>query len=82
MSGKLQCLGTTATLLSSIYANERPRRYPLDGDQLDRIAAGTDFNQLPSVTSSLVNGSNGSGGVNQFSLSIVAPNRSLPLQLF
>ena len=39
-------------------------------DQLDSITAGGDFDQLPSITPFLLNGSNGLGGVNRFSLSV------------
>jgi hypothetical protein len=70
MNDKLLWLVTTATLLSSIDATSARKAIRSTDDQLDRITAGSDFNQLPSVTSFLVNGSNGSGGANQFFPSI------------
>ena len=65
MSAKLLCLVTAATLLSSIDATSAREAIRSTDDQLGRITAGNDFNQLPPVTSFLVNGSNGSGGANQ-----------------
>jgi hypothetical protein len=70
MTGKLLCLVMTAPLLSSIDATSAREAIRSTDDRLDRITAGNDFNQLPSVTSFLVNGSNGSGGANQFFPSI------------
>jgi hypothetical protein len=61
MNDKLLWLVTTATLLSSIDATSAQEAIRSTDDQLDRITAGSDFNQLPPVTSFLVDGSNGSG---------------------
>jgi hypothetical protein len=70
MSGKLLCLVSATALLSSIAATSAREDVRLTDDQLDKITAGSDLNQMPLVESLLVNGSNGSGGVNQFSPSI------------
>ena len=70
MSGKLLCLMTTAGLLCSINAASAREAVRLTDDQLDRVTAGAELTQMPPVTSFLVNGSNGAGGVNQLSPSI------------
>jgi hypothetical protein len=70
VSGKLLCLISAAALLSSIAATSAREPVRLTADQLDKITAGSDLNQMPLVESLLVNGSNGPGGVNQFSPSI------------
>jgi hypothetical protein len=70
MSGKLLSLLTASALLCSIGTASAREAVRLTDDQLDKVTAGADFNQMPPVTSSLVNGSNGPGGVNQFSPSI------------
>jgi hypothetical protein len=72
MSGKLLCLMTTAGLLCSIGATNAREAVRLTDEQLDRVTAGAELSQIPSVTSFLVNGSNGAGGINQFSPSIAA----------
>jgi len=69
MSGKLLCL-TAAVLLSSIGTTNAREVVRLTDAQLDNVTAGADLNQLPFVASLLVNGANGSGGINQFSPSI------------
>ena len=70
MGGKLLCLISGATLLSSIAATSAREPVRMTDNQLDKITAGTDPGQMPLVESLLVNGSNGPGGVNQFSPSI------------
>jgi len=70
MSGKLLCLISAASLLSSITATSAREPVRLTDDQLEKITAGSNPSQMPLVESLLVNGSNGSGGVNQFSPSI------------
>jgi hypothetical protein len=70
MSGKLLCVMTTAGLLCSVGATSAREVVRLTDDQLDRVTAGAQPTQMPSVTSFLVNGSNGTGGINQFSPSI------------
>jgi hypothetical protein len=69
MSGKLLCL-MTAGLLCSIGAANAREAARLTDEQLDRVTAGAELTQTPSMTSFLVNGSNGAGGINQFSPSI------------
>jgi hypothetical protein len=68
MSGKLRCLISAAALLCSIAPSNAREAVRLADEQLDKITAGS--NQMPLVESLLVNGSNGTGGVNQFSPSI------------
>jgi hypothetical protein len=70
MSGKLLCLVTAAVLISSINAPRARELVRLTDSQLDNVTAGAEFGQMPALTSLLVNGSNGPGGVNQFSPSI------------
>ena len=70
MSGKFLYLISAAALLSSIAIADAREAVRLTDAQLDNITAGSDLNQMPLVESLLVNGSNGSGGVNQFSPSI------------
>ena len=70
MSGKLLVLASAAALLCSIAATSAREPVRLADDQLDKITAGSDLSQTPLVASLLVNGSNGPGGVNQFSPSI------------
>jgi len=70
MSAKFLCLMTTAGLLCSIGAPGAREAVRLTDEQLDRVTAGAELTQLPAVTSLLVTGSNGTGGVNQFSPSI------------
>jgi hypothetical protein len=70
MSAKLLYLISAAALLSSIAVADAREAVRLTDAQLDNITAGSDLNQMPLVESLLVNGSNGSGGVNQFSPSI------------
>jgi len=69
MSGKLLCL-TAAALLSSIGATSAREAVRLTDAQLDKVTAGADVGQMPSIVSFLANGSNGPDGVNQFSPSI------------
>jgi hypothetical protein len=70
MSGKLLSLITVTALLfaSGVVSGREVVR--LTDDQLDNVTAGGEANQLTPVASFLVNGSNGPGGVNQFSPSI------------
>ena len=70
MSGKLLCLLIAAVLLSSIGATSAREAVRLTDAQLDTVTAGADIGQIPIIASFLANGSNGSGGVNQFSPSI------------
>jgi len=70
MGGKLLCLISGATLLSSIAGTSAREPVRMTDNQLDKITAGSDPGQMPLVESLLVNGSNGPGGVNQFSPSI------------
>jgi hypothetical protein len=70
MSGKLLCLISVTALLSSIAVTSAREAVRLTDGQLDKITAGSNLNQMPLVESLLVNGSNGPGGVNQFSPSI------------
>jgi hypothetical protein len=70
MSGKLLILVTLAALLSTMNAPSARELVRLTDNQLDNVTAGADFSQMPPLTSLLVNGSNGAGGVNQFSPSI------------
>jgi hypothetical protein len=70
MSGKFLYLISATALLSSIAIADAREAVRLTDAQLDNITAGSDLNQMPLVESLLVNGSNGSGGVNQFSPSI------------
>jgi hypothetical protein len=68
VSSCVSCDGYAVIILDQY---ERAREaIRLTDDQLDSITTGGDFNQLPSITPFLVNGSNGLGGVNRFSLSI------------
>ena len=70
MSGKLLFMTSAAALLCSIAATSAREPMRLADDQLDKVTAGSDTSQTPLVASLLVNGSNGPGGVNQFSPSI------------
>jgi hypothetical protein len=70
MSGKLLCLLIATALLSSIGATSAREAVRLTDAQLDAVTAGTDLTQMPVIASFLANGSNGPGGVNQFSPSI------------
>jgi hypothetical protein len=70
MSGKLLYPMIVAGLLSSFGAAIAQERVRLTDDQLDKVTAGADLGQMPALASLLVNGSNGPGGVNQFSPSI------------
>jgi hypothetical protein len=70
MSGKLLCLLIAAALLSSIGATSAREAVHLTDVQLDSVTAGADLTQVPVIASFLANGSNGPGGVNQFSPSI------------
>jgi hypothetical protein len=70
MSGKLLYPVIVAALLSPIDAASAREAMRLTDDQLDKLTAGAELGQMPALTSFLVNGSNGAGGVNQFSPSI------------
>jgi hypothetical protein len=70
MNGKVLSLVTAAALLSSIGAPSAQGPMRLSDDQLDKVTAGANFSEMPALNSFLVNGSNGAGGVNQFSPSI------------
>ena len=70
MNGKLLFLVTVAASLSMMNAPSARELVRLTDNQLDNVTAGVDFSQMPALTSLLVNGSNGAGGVNQFSPSI------------
>lgn len=70
MSGKLLSLMTTAGLLCAIGTAHAREAARLTDEQLDRVTAGAELAQTPPMTSFLVNGSNGAGGINQFSPSI------------
>jgi hypothetical protein len=70
MSGKHLYLLTSVALLCSIGAATAREAVRLTDAQLDRVTAGADLSQIPFITSLLANGSNGPGGVNQFSPSI------------
>ena len=70
MSGRLLCLVIAAALLSSVGAANAREAVSLTDVQLDRITAGAGNIQEPPIASFLSNGSNGPGGVNQFSPSI------------
>ena len=70
MNGYLPCLIIAGALLSSIGGASAREAVRLTDDQLDGVTAGGSLNQLPSVASFLVNGANGTGGVNQFSPSV------------
>jgi hypothetical protein len=72
MSAKLLCLMTTVGLLCSMGATNAREAVRLTDEQLDRVTAGAELTPTPPVTSFLVNGSNGAGGINQFSPSIAA----------
>lgn len=69
MSGRATVLVTVA-LLSAIGTASAREVVRLTDDQLDSVTAGDSLNQIPAVASFLVNGANGTGGVNQFSPSI------------
>jgi hypothetical protein len=70
MSGGLLCLVIAAALLSSVGAANAREAVSLTDVQLDRITAGAGNSQEPLIASFVANGSNGPGGVNQFSPSI------------
>ena len=78
MSGKLLVLASAAALPCSIAATSAREPVRLADDQLDKITAGSDLSQTPLVASLLVNGSNGPGGVNQFSPSIATLIPTMP----
>ena len=70
MGGKLLYLTTVAALLCSSGAASGHEVVRLTDKQLDTVTAGGSLDQVPPVSSFLVNGANGPGGVNQFSPSI------------
>jgi hypothetical protein len=70
MSGKILFLVTAAALLRSISSSHAHEALRLSDEQLDKVTAGANLNETPPMTSFLVNGANGAGGVNQFSPSI------------
>jgi hypothetical protein len=70
MGGKLLCLMTAVALLCSSGAASGHEVVRLTDNQLDVVTAGASLDQVPPVSSFLVNGANAAGGVNQFSPSI------------
>jgi hypothetical protein len=70
ISDKLLYLATAAALISLIGTANAKQLVSLTDAQLDRVTAGAGAEQIPTIATFLVNGSNGAGGVNQFSPSI------------
>jgi hypothetical protein len=67
MSGKLLGLVAAAALLVSIGAANAKDPVKLADGQLDKVTAGAGALQIPVNAALFANGSNGPGGVNQFS---------------
>jgi hypothetical protein len=67
MSGKLLGIVAAAALLVSIGAANAKDPIKLTNGQLDKVTAGATNNQIPVNAALFANGTNGRGGVNQFS---------------
>jgi hypothetical protein len=67
MSGKLLGLVAAVALLASIGVANAKEPIKLSDGQLDKVTAGAFNVQLPIAAALFANGSNGPGGVNQFS---------------
>ena len=67
MSGKLLGLIAAAALLVSIGAANAKDPVQLTDGQLDKVTAGAVNRQISTNLAQVANGSNGVGGVNQFS---------------
>jgi hypothetical protein len=85
MSGKLLGLVAAAALLASIGAANAKDPVKLADGQLDGVTAGAANNLIPVNAALFANGSNGPGGVNQFSPStatVTQTNIPTALNLF
>ena len=67
MSGKLLGIVAAAALLVSVGAANAKDPIKLTSGQLDKVTAGATNNQIPVNAALFANGTNGKGGVNQFS---------------
>ena len=67
MSGKLIGLMAAAALLASVGVANAKDPVKLTEGQLDKVTAGATNLQIPLNAALFANGSNGPGGVNQFS---------------
>jgi hypothetical protein len=67
MSGKFLGLVAAAAMLASIGAANAKDPVRLTEGQLDKVTAGATNNLIPVNAALFANGSNGKGGVNQFS---------------
>jgi hypothetical protein len=67
MSGKFLGVVAVVALLASIGAASAKDPVKLTDGQLDKVTAGATNFQLPIAAALFANGSNGPGGVNQFS---------------
>jgi hypothetical protein len=67
MSGKLLGLAAAAALLVSIGVANAKDPVKLTEGQLDKVTAGATNNLIPVNAALFANGTNGTGGVNQFS---------------
>ena len=70
MRGKLLGFVAAVALLVSVGVANAKDPVKLSDGQLDKVTAGADIGQMPFIASFLANGSNGPGGVNQFSPSV------------
>jgi len=85
MTGKLICFVAAAALLVSIGAANAKDPVRLGDSQLDKVSAGAVNRQISTNLAQLANGSNGPGGVNQFSPStatVTQTNTSTAQNLF
>ena len=85
MSGKLLGLIAAAALLVSIGAANAKDPVQLTDGQLDKVTAGAVNRLISTNLAQVANGSNGAGGVNQFSpatATITQTNTSTALNLF
>lgn len=85
MSGKLLGLIAAAALLVSIGAANAKDPVQLTDGQLDKVTAGAVNRLISTNLAQVANGSNGAGGVNQFSpatATITQSNASTALNLF
>src|SRR5690242_8141581 len=76
MSGKLLGLVAAAALLVSIGVANAKDPVKLTEGQLDKVTAGATNNLIPVNAALFANGTNGHGGVNQFSPSTAVVTQS------
>jgi uncharacterized protein (DUF2141 family) len=76
MNGKLIALVAAAALLVSASAANAKDPVKLTSGQLDKVTAGARNVQTPVAAALFANGSNGPGGVNQFSPSTASVTQS------